>query len=210
MIRMRYSVVSMRNTVVQVVITGSYIVCVTERAAVVVMMVSVAVMPVPIVCPTVVNVPPTRVISPVPGRMPCVPCIAPEPIIDHRTIDIYGFDDIVRTIDVLVAYYLNGYLVIRIFLNIYRSHILVDIRCKNGLENHEAFVAGTGLDHTQVVHLSVTVEIQITERAVRVVQHILELFQVLSFCKQFSYNLQIESFGDIRIIGRNRDGFICP
>lgn len=83
-----------------------------------VMMVRIAVMPIPIMCPAVVNIPPVRVISPVPRAMPSVPSVAPEPIVYQRTIDIHGFNDIVHTIDILIADYLNGYIVVRVFLNI--------------------------------------------------------------------------------------------
>ena len=78
--------------------------------------------------------------------MPCVPCRTPEPIVDNRSIDIYRFDDVVRTIDVLVAYYLNADLVGRfIFLYIDRCNILIDIFGKDSLQNDESFVSFAGL-----------------------------------------------------------------
>ena len=87
-------------------------------------MVSVAVMPVPIVCPTAMCVPPARIITPVPRTVPSVPCVAPEPIVDQGPIDINGFYDVVRTVYILVAYYLNGNLILLIFLYVYRGYVL--------------------------------------------------------------------------------------
>ena len=119
----------------------------TERAVVVVMMESIAVMPVPIVCPAVVCVPPVRVVTPVPRTMPCVPCVAPEPIVYYRTIDIYRFDDIIGAVYVLVTYHLNAYLVILVLLYIDRGYILIDIFGKNSLQYDQALVSFTCLDY---------------------------------------------------------------
>lgn len=82
------------------------------------MMVCVAVMPVPIMRPAVMAVPPTRIITPVPRRVPCNPGCAPEPVVYNRTVNVNGFYDVVRTIYVLIAYYLNSYLLLLVFLNV--------------------------------------------------------------------------------------------
>ena len=166
-----------------IVVTVTRLMCVAERAAVVVVMVSVAVMPVPIVCPTAVCVPPARPITPVPRTVPSVPCVAPEPIVDQGPIDINGFYDIVRTVNILVANYLNGNLILLIFLHVYRGYVLEDILCQHRLQNDESLVTRTRFHNADVIHLSVTVQVQVTERAIRVVEHRLELFQVLSLCK---------------------------
>ena len=143
---MSYCVVAMTHVTMHVVIAVMNVMSRTERAVVVMMMESVAVMPVPVMCPAAVYVPPTRVITPVPRTMPCVPCVAPEPIVDNGSIDIYRFDDVVRTIDVLIAYYLNADLVGRfIFLYIDRCNILIDIFGKDSLQNDESFVSFAGL-----------------------------------------------------------------
>lgn len=143
---MSYCVVAMTHVTMHVVIAVMNVMSRTERAVVVMVMESVAVMPVPVMCPAAVYVPPTRVITPVPRTMPCVPCVAPEPIVDNGSIDIYRFDDVVRTIDVLIAYYLNADLVGRfIFLYIDRCNILIDIFGKDSLQNDESFVSFAGL-----------------------------------------------------------------
>ncbi len=184
--------------------------CVAERAAVVVVMIGVAVMPVPIVCPTVMCVPPARPITPVPRTVPSVPCVAPEPIVDQGPIDIYGFYDVVRTIYILVADYLNGNLILLIFLHVYRGYVLEDIFCQHRLQNDESLVTLTHFHYADVIHLSVAVQVQVTERAIRVIEHRLELLQVFSICEQFSYHFQIESFRDVRTLGGDRDRLLCP
>ena len=138
---MRYGVVTMAYVVMHVMIAVVDMMSRTERAVVVMMMECIAVMPVPIVCPAVVRVPPVRVISPVPRTMPCVPCVAPEPIVDNRSVDIYRFDDIVGAVYVLVTYYLNAYLVLLVFLYVYRGNILIDIFGENCLQYDQALVS---------------------------------------------------------------------
>lgn len=114
---------------------------VAERAVVVVMMVSVAVTPVPIMCPTAVSVPPTRPVTPVPRTMPCVPTRTPEPIVDNRPENVDRLYHVVRSIDILIADYLNGNLVLLVFLYIYRGYVLEDILRENSLQHDKTLVA---------------------------------------------------------------------
>ena len=194
----------------QVIVAAAYLSCLTERAAVVVVMIGVATMPIPVMCPASMCVPPSRPIAPVPRRMPCVPYVRPEPVVDNRTIDIYRLDHVVRTIDILVANYLNGDLVMLIFLYVYRGYVLEDILRQHRLQYDQTLVTLTGLYDTKIIDLPVAVQIQVTERTVRVVEHRLELFQVLSLCEQFSYNLQIESFRDVGTLSGNSYCLIRP
>lgn len=167
----------------------------------VMMMVGVATTPVPIACPAVMMVPPTRVISPIVRTAPCVPTGAPEPIVYYRTIDVNGLDDVVGAIYILVAYYLNGNLVLLVFLYIDGRYILIDVFREDSLQHDEPLVAFAGLYDTQVIHFAVSVEIEVTERAVGVVEQVLELLQVLCLSEQFRYHLQIQTFGYIRTVG---------
>ena len=173
-------------------------------------MVCIAVTPIPVMCPAAVYIPPTRVISPIPRTLPCVPVRTPKPVVDNRSIDIYRFDDIVRSIYIFVADNLNGHIVGCVFLYVYRGNVLIDILGEDSLQNDESFVTLTRLYYAQVIHLTVSVEVEIAERAIWIVEHRLELLQVLSVRKKLSYNLQIESFRDVRTVGRNRDCFIRP
>ena len=203
-------ILSARHTAVQFAIAAVNGMAVTERAAVMVVMIRVAVMPVPVMCPAAVNIPPARVIAPIPRTLPCVPVRTPEPVVDNRPVHIYRFDDVVDAVHVLIAYHLYRHIVRFVFLHIDGSNVLINILCEDSLQYDEPLVALARFHYAQVVHLTVTVEVEVTERAVWVVQHRLELFQVLSLCKQLSYNLQIESFRDVRTVGRYRDRFVCP
>ena len=73
MLRMSRCIFSTTYTVMQLMITMVDMMSRTERAPVVVMMVSIAVTPIPVICPAVMVVPPTRIIVPVVRAMPCVP-----------------------------------------------------------------------------------------------------------------------------------------
>lgn len=154
----------------------------------------VATVPVPIVCPAVVYVPPAGIISPIPGRGPCTPSGTPEPVVDDGSVNIHRFDDIVGAVYIFVTDYLYRHLFFLVFFYIDRGYILIDVFRQNGLQYDETFVALACLYNAQVIHLSVTVQVKVAERAVRVVEHHLELLQVFSFCKKLSYNLQIQSF----------------
>ena len=130
---MSYCIVPTRYALVHLVITITGTGRVAERAAVVVMMIGIAVMPIPVVCPAAVCVPPTGVISPIPRTVPSVPCIAPEPIVDNGSVNIYRLYYVVLTIHIFVADYLNRNLVVLIFLYIYRGYVLEDILRQNRL-----------------------------------------------------------------------------
>jgi hypothetical protein len=81
--------------------------------------------------------------------MPANPRRSPEPIVNHRTIEINRLDDIVGTIDVFITHdlYGNG-LGSRIFLHKDRSYILVDILCQNRLDYHEMLIILSRFDDT--------------------------------------------------------------
>ena len=130
---MSYRILPATYALTHLMIAVMRLMSVTERAIVMVMMPCVAVMPVPIVCPTGMCVPPTGVIAPVPWAVPCVPCVTPEPIVDNRSENIYRLYYVVLAIDILIADYLNRNLVVIVFLNIYRGNILEDILRQNRL-----------------------------------------------------------------------------
>lgn len=94
------------------------------------------------------RMPPMWIVSPIVWRMPTYPRGAPEPIVDHWTIDIYRLDDIVLTIDILITNHLYGDLILLVFLHKNRSHILVDILCQDGLDNHQVAVVIGCFDNT--------------------------------------------------------------
>lgn len=183
---------------------------VAERAVVMVVMVCVAVMPVHIPCYAVVMIPPAGVIAPIPRRTPCVPCGRPKPIVDNRTVDIYGFDDIVGTIYILIADDLNRNLVVGIFLYVYRGDILVDIFCQDSLQDDHTLRAFAYLYYADIIYVSVAIEVEVVVELTRVVELGLKFLQVLGLCEQVGYYLQVQGLRYIRTVGRNGDRLVGP
>lgn len=157
------------------------------------MVMPIAVVPIYIRCNAVVGVPPTGPVVPVVRRVPAYPVGTPEPIVDVGAIDIDGLDDVVGAIDVLVADDLHcNALCLWVFLHIDRGYVLIDVLCQHGLDDNEVAAAVGSLDDTEVVHLSVAVEVEVGEGRVGVVEHLFELFEVFGLPEQRSHRLQVE------------------
>ena len=166
---------------------------VTERAVRMAVMPVIAAIPVVVPRAAMPRMPPVRIIAPIPWRCPTYPERIPEPVVDVRTVDIYGFDDIVLTIDILVADNLRSHLPSSlILLNIDRRNILEYILCQYGLDDNEVFVVGSRFDYAQVIHHSVTVQVKIGESRVGVIQECFELLHILDCAEQCSHRFQIE------------------
>lgn len=173
------------------------------------MVMPVAVVPIYIRCDAVVGMPPAGPVVPIVRRVPTYPVGTPEPIIDVGAIDIDGLDDVVGAIDVLVTDDLHcNALCLRVFLYIDRSNILIDVLCQHGLDDHEVACVVGSLDDTEVVHLSVAVEVEVGEGRVGVVEHLFELFEVFGLPEQRSHRLQVEVLRYIRGSGSDRDGLV--
>ena len=120
--------------------------------------------------------PPMWIISPIVWRMPTYPCCSPKPIVDHRSMNIYRLDNVVRTIDIFITYYLyRNRLGFLIFLYKDRCHILVYILRQHSLNNYQMAIVISSLDHAQIIHLAITVEIQVRECRIWVIEHLLKL-----------------------------------
>ena len=111
------------------------------------MMESVDVMPIIVYIPAVEVVPIRGVVIPIPGRIPSAPIRTPEPVIYDRTGDVYRLYNIVGTVDVLVAHYLNIHLLI-LLLNQNACYILIDILGEDCLKNDEVSGSFGSLDYT--------------------------------------------------------------
>lgn len=164
----------------------------------VMIVVPIAPVPIDIRRNAIVGVPPMRPIIPIPRRIPAHPIRTPKPIVDIRPIDIHGFDDIVGAIDILVADDLHGNtLTLRVFLYKDRCHVLIHIPGENRLDDHQVPITVSRLDDTQIIHLTVAVEVEIGESRVGVVEHIFKLLQVFGLPEEGCHGLQIKVFGYI-------------
>lgn len=167
--------------------------CVTVRAVRMMVMPVVAVIPVGVHRAAVPTVPPVRVIPPVPRRSPTSPVRIPEPVVDIRTVNIHRLDDVVGAIDIFVTYHLGGYLPCRlVLLHIDGCDILEYVLCQHGLDNHQVLIVSRGLDYSQVINYSVTIEVKIGESGVGVVEECFELLHVLDCSEQVSHRFQVE------------------
>lgn len=107
-------------------------------------------------------------------------------------VDIHGLDDIVGAVDILVTDNLDGNFVRLILLNIYRSHILVDIFRQDSLQHNEAFLAFADFHYADIVNITVAVQVKVAKRRVGVVEQRLKLLKVFGLCKKFRYYLQVK------------------
>ncbi len=105
-----------------------------------------------------------RVISPVPGRAPWVVMRPQKVCVDYRPYYEYGLDDKGRTINVRCADNLDvaggtdaGN------LGDQGRNVLIHIGSQHCLDNENVGSAVHGLDDTQIIHISVLVEIEIGE-----------------------------------------------
>lgn len=145
---MTLRIVITTHTVVHVTVVWVMVMHRSIRTDRMVIMVPIAVIPIQEWINAMERMPPMWIISPIVWRMPTYPRRPPEPIVDHWTIDIYRLDDIVLTIDILITNHLHGDLILLVFLHKDRSHILVDILCQDGLDNHQVAVVIGCFDNT--------------------------------------------------------------
>lgn len=108
-------------------------------------------------------------------------------------MDIYWFDDIVLSVDIFVAYYLNGYLLCSgVFFDENACDILEDILCEHCLQNDEVGIILCSFDDSYVVHFSVGVEVEVRYSLFRVVEQLFELFEVFSVGEDSSDCFEVE------------------
>ena len=141
-----------------------------ERAVWIMVVMPIAVIPIQMRCNAIVRTPPTWPIAPVVRRVPCHPCRSPEPIIYHWTVDIYRLNNIVRTIYIFVAYHLHSDLLLLILLHIDRSYILIDILCQHRLNHYQVAIIVSRFYHTQVIHFTIAIEVEVGESRVWVIE----------------------------------------
>ena len=189
---MSYRILPATYTRLHLIVSAVGMMRVSERTAVVMVMIGVTVMPVSVMSPTCVEVPPTRPVVPVPRAMPCIPCVAPKPIVDYGSENINRFYYVIGSVHIFIADYLNRNLIFLVLLYIYRGNILEHILCQYSLDNNQVLVVSGCLYHAQIIHHSFTVQVKIGESGVRVIEHGFELLNVLNRAEQCSHRLQIK------------------
>ena len=159
---MSCSIVTPSNGTMHVVVTrmGSMTPAITTVGMIVVE--TVDMMPVVMYEPAVVVAPISRVIVPIPRRIPYGPIGSPEPIINNRTSDIYRLDYVVGSIHILITDYLNRHLLCTlIFFNKHARYILIDVFCKYSLQNNKVSVTICSFNYAYIVNITISVQIEV-------------------------------------------------
>lgn len=71
------------------------------------------------------------------------------------------------------------------------------------------FVSFSRLYDANIIHLTVTVEVEVGDMRLFVVQLLLESLKVFRFAEKGSYGFEVQSSGDVRVVGCYRDCFVC-
>ncbi len=124
--------------------------------------------------------------------MPCYPMCSPKPIIDNWSINIYWLNHIVFAIDIFIAYDLYSHLLRSgIFLYINRSHILIDIFCKNGLKEYQMHTFIFKFNYTEIIYLAVPIEVKVRDTFFGVIEFLFKVFEIISFAEDGCYCLKV-------------------
>jgi hypothetical protein len=93
-----------------------------------------------------------------------------------------------------------------LFLNLDGGHILIFILFQSYLQNDQICVGlrVLGVD-VDVVYLTVTVEIEVVDLCLRIVELLLKLFEILRFAEQLRHNIEVKPLSDFGGRGNNGD-----
>lgn len=125
---------------------------------------------------------------------------------DQRPCDEHGLDDVFGTVDVGCAHnlYVAGLCVGHLCDD--GGHILIYVGREDGLDHEHVVVALYGLHHTEIVHITVTVQVEVAEHVRRVVDQVLEFLHCGGLCEGCTYCLEVEVERDVVIGGHHACG----
>lgn len=146
-----------------------------------------------------------RIMVPVPRRRPRTIFLHQEMAEDLRRHNISRFHNIVRTVDIRRTDNLYIGLSNGRHLCHHRSHILIDISRQYGLNKEHVRIAVHGLQHAQIIYITVTVQVQVRQHIIGVIQQRLKLLYRSGLRKSSTYRLQIQIQRYIRTDG----GHLC-
>lgn len=144
-----------------------------------------------------------RVAVPIPGRTPGTVCVCEQMRKDKGSGVIYRLHIVAGAVDVRIAYNLD----IRLrragnFRN-QSGNILIDVSSEHCLDYKNVVVALYGLKHTEVVHIAVSVEVQVGQYIRRIVDEFLEFLHSGRLGESSAYGLEIEVERDVLADGLN-------
>ncbi len=147
-----------------------------------------------------------RIIAPIVWRNVASVGRSPKSCIDYGRCYVNRFYDIILTIYVWVSHNLHAYALGGRFL-IYKNgrHILIQIFGQYGLYNNHVHIVFHGLYHTQVIHLSIAVQIQIGNLCIFAVDSGFKICQIFRFAKNIRNAIKIQIVADIFIVHCHRN-----
>ena len=126
----------------------------------------------------------------------------------RRAFDEDRTNDIVIAVEPAVADHLHIERV-RTTLGDERSHILEDRRSQTSLNKQRMVAAAIGLDDTQVVDPTVTVQVEVVDHILARIEQLLELLNVARLGKSCSNGIEVEVERHISVVTRHGDRGDC-
>jgi len=129
----------------------------------------------------------------------------PEERKDRRSVHVNRFDDVIRTINIRIAYHLDimSFVISLFYHN--GSHILIHVISDNGLQHYQVGVTFCAFYYAKVIYLTVSIQIEIVDPCIIIVNPLFEFFQISRVCKNIGYSSQVEIIADVGTFGLYRN-----
>lgn len=152
-----------------------------------------------------VMVVPSRVVAPVPWRVPAYISRSP-PIVEYvRTYCVCRNNHIVRTVDIRIANYCDCSRFRAATFDEECSNILEQVVAEDCLKQYIVLALLCDFDNTQIINISIAVEIKIGKRSARVVEDLLKILDGIRFAESSGYGFKVEIVRNLVCLGCNGD-----
>jgi hypothetical protein len=85
-----------------------------------------------------------------------------------------------------------------VFFNIEGGHVLIQVVAEDRLNAHQVGLIHGTLDHSEIVHLAISIQIQIGNLPFRLIELLLKVLQVFGLSEESHDDLQIQVVAEIR------------
>lgn len=76
--------------------------------------------------------------------------------------------------------------------------------------NNKVFLAFSCFNHSQIINLTIAIEVEIVDVSTIIIDCLLKFLEVLCFAEDVGNCIQVKLFGDFVLCGSNRDSLIRP
>ncbi len=122
---------------------------------------------------------------------------------DIRRCHIRRLNDIFGSVYIRVTYYLYVRARNRRNFGNKGSNILIDISRQDCLDKEHVCITLHRFQYAQVIYITITVQVQVTQHIRRVIQQVLKVLHRIRLCKSSADGLQIQIEGDVLTNCRN-------